>query len=82
MPQMTYSNHVTISGEAYNDATFVENFRYIYYADDWSCITFGNAGFWDISKNQYGKNAGNILKFNTETSGELLTFLQAHAQPI
>ena len=82
MPQMTYSNHVTISGEAYNDTTFVEDFKNIYYADDWSCITFGSAGFWDISKNQYGKNAGNILKFNTEPSGELLAFLQAHAQPI
>lgn len=82
MPQMTYSNHVTISGETYNDTTFVEDFKYIYYADDWSCITFGSAGFWDISKNQYGKKGGNILKFNTEPSGELLTFLQAHAQPI
>lgn len=82
MPQMTYSNHVTISGEAYNDTTFVEDFKYIYYADDWSCITFGSAGFWDISKNQYGKNYGNILKFNTEPSGELLAFLQAHTQPI
>lgn len=82
MPQMTLSNHVTISGEAYNDTTFVEDFKYIYYADDWSCIAFGSAGFWDISKNQYGKNAGNILKFNTEPSGELLAFLQAHAQPI
>lgn len=82
MPQMTYSNHVTISGEAYNDTTFVEDFKNIYYADDWSCITFGSGGFWDISKNQYGKNAGNILKFNTEPSGELLAFLQAHAQPI
>ena len=82
MPQMTYSNYVTISGEAYNDTTFVEDFKYIYYADDWSCITFGSAGFWDISKNQYGKNAGNILKFNTEPSGELLAFLQANSQPI
>lgn len=82
MPQMTYSNHVTISGEVYNDTTFVEDFKYIYYADDWSCITFGSAGFWDISKNQYGKNAGNILKFNTEPNGELLAFLQTHAQPI
>lgn len=82
VPQKTHDNHVTISGEAYNDTTFVEDFRYIYYADDWSYITFGSAGFWDISKNQYGKNAGNILKFNTEPSGELLAFLQAHAQPI
>ena len=82
IPQLTYSNHVTISGEAYNDTTFVEDFKNIYYADDWSYITFGSAGFWDISKNQYGKNCGNILKFNTEPSGELLAFLQAHAQPI
>ena len=82
VPQKTYSKHVTISGEAYNDTTFVANFDYIYYSDDWSYITFGSAGFWDISQNQYGKNGGNILKFNTEPSGELLAFLQAHAQPI
>ena len=82
VPQTTYGNYVTISGEAYNDTTFVANFDYIYYDDDWSYITFGSAGFWDISQNQYGKYGGNILKFNTEPSGELLAFLQAHAQPI
>lgn len=82
VPQRTYGSYVTISGEAYNDTTFVANFDYIYYADDWSYITFGSAGFWDISQNQYGKYGGNILKFNTEPSGELLSFLQAHAQPI
>lgn len=81
-PQKTYSKYVYMPGESYNDTTFVANFDYIYYADDWSYITFGSAGFWDISQNQYGKNGGNILKFNTEPSGELLAFLQAHAQPI
>lgn len=82
MPQRSFSAHVTISGEIYNDTTFVENFDQIYYADDWSYISFGGGGFWDISQNQYGKYGGNILKFNTEPSGELLAFLQAHAQPI
>lgn len=82
VPQKTYDNYIYISGESYNDTTFVENFDYIYYDDDWSYITFGSAGFWDIGKNQYGKYGGNILKFNTEPSGELLAFLQAHAQPI
>lgn len=82
VPQKTYSKYVDMPGESYNDTTFVANFDYIYYADDWSYITFGSAGFWDIRKNQYGKYGGNILKFNTEPSGELLAFLQAHAQPI
>lgn len=82
VPQRALSNRVDISGEIYNDTTFVENFDYIYYADDWSYISFGQAGFWDISQNQWGKYGGNILKFNTEPSGKLLAFLQAHAQPI
>lgn len=82
VPQRASGNYVTISGEIYNDTTFVENFSQIYYADDWSYISFGSGGFWDISQNQWGKYGGNILKFNTEPSGELLAFLQAHAQPI
>ena len=72
----------TISGAAYNQAEFVENFNYIYYEADWSYIAFGSAGFWDTSTNTYGASGGNILKFNTEPDGALLSFLQAHATPV
>ena len=70
-----------ISGKSYDDATFYEDVgRFVYLASDKKYLAFGSAGSWNARDNTYGR--ANILKFNTEPSGELLVFLQTYAQPI
>ena len=81
-PQKTMQTYDVISGKVYKDSTEVEAFTRIYYNSDWTYIAFGQSGFWDTSDNTWGKYGGNILKFDTEPDGALLSFLQAHATPI
>ena len=81
-PQKTVQTYDVISGKVYKDSTEVEAFTRIYYNSDWTYIAFGQGGFWDTSDNTWGKYGGNILKFDTEPDGALLSFLQAHAEPI
>lgn len=81
-PTATLTSYVEISGAAYDSDGFIEDFNYIYYENDWSYIQFGSAGFWNINNNTFGAPGGNILKFDTAPSGDLLIFLQTNAEPI
>ena len=81
-PADSLSNEISITGKIYKDATFIEDFTAIYYKDDWSYIVAGTGTYWDTTNNTWGRNGGNILKFDTDPSGSLLDFLEAHAQPI
>lgn len=66
-----------ITGKAYLDDTYVENFTQLYYGDTSKYLMFGAAGFWNGSNNTYA--SANILVLDTAPTGTLLTFLQTYA---